>query len=801
MTPSLPRVAMEPATTNPYTPGQPVSEPERFFGRGDLLSSVREQLVRDRRVVIVGGARQIGKTSFLRRLASELPEGFVPVMVSLADRPARGIGWLEWRLAQAVVQGVSGRFSVSLDEPAWESYEGRPDQLLAEFWPQVRAAIGRRTPVLLLDDLDALKEEPGDLLDGLNDLLARWRRQDSRLAVVLSAASEALQTLEQEYPAFFAGSQVVTLGPLLNDDAVRLITQPVEGRLTYDHGVPRRLVELTSGHPYYLQLVCSALFDRCSGEGWVNQHDVDLVVTELARREIAHFRRSWSESDPQEQAVIGALASLRGARGVATAHEVQGLLARSGARVTQAQIEAVLERLSAREIVERLGALSYRFRVALLREWLGAQVDLGAAVTGARWEAPGRRGREVVRRPANPSPDQERPVSERANRTTNRSAAPGAEDSTGPGSESSRGAGETLPGRARRRRSAWFLLAGLVLAALILSGAWALSQPGRHQIPATPRAEASAVSLPSEPPVTPTVPASAAPTSSPTSTVEPSPTAPVVTSRSLPAIAYLSKPVEGGLWTIYLMGSDGSNRIPVIEASSDFVSAPSWSPGGDRLAFVSDSDGSADIWVVDREGREAANLSEDSAKDNCPAWSPDGEWIAFASVRDSPYWELYVMRADGSELRRLTWWEDASDLWPSWSPDGSRLAFASKRDGNWEIYRVAPDGADLVRLTYDPADDQHPAWSPDGRWIAFDSLRDGYADVYLVAAEGGDARNVTRLSSASDLGPTWSPDGSRIAFCSDRNGDWDIFAAALDGSGVVQLTTADTVDQLPAWRP
>lgn len=74
--------------------------------------------------------------------------------------------------------------------------------------------------------------------------------------------------------------------------------------------------------------------------------------------------------------MIGALASLRGARGVATAHEVQGLLARSGARVTQAQIEAVLERLSAREIVERLGALSYRFRVALLREWLGAQVDL-----------------------------------------------------------------------------------------------------------------------------------------------------------------------------------------------------------------------------------------------------------------------------------------------------------------------------------------------------------------------------------------------------------------------------------------
>ncbi|HNS49762.1 MAG TPA: hypothetical protein PKO09_01100 [Anaerolineae bacterium] len=793
---------MEPSATNPYKPGQPVVEPALFFGRGDLLASVREQLVRDRRVVIVGGARQIGKTSFLRRLASELPEGFAPVMVSLAGGSTRGSGWLEWRLAQAVVQAISAQFSLSVCEPTWESYEDRPDRFLAECWPQVRAALGRRTAVLLLDDVDALQGGSDDLLEGLSALLARWRRQGGRLAVVLSAASEALHALESEYPVLFAGAHAVTLGPLPNDDAVRLITQPVEGRLTFDHGVPRRLVELTSGHPYYLHLVCSALFDRCAGEGWVNQHDVDLVVRGLAGQEIARFRESWSESDAQEQAVIGALASLRGARGVATAHEVQGLLSRSGVRVTQAQVEAVLGRLAAREIVERLGALSYRFGVALFREWLAGQVDLRAAMAGARWEASGRGGREGARRAAKPSPGRVRLAPQRAGQGIGGSSESREGQSAQPGSEAGPTTAEHHRGRAPGRRRAWFLVAGLLCATLILSAAWALRRPTSQPIAVpTVRTKAPAVGLTFVPSAVAAVQASVAPSPVPTLTSKPAPTAPVVTSRSLPAIAYLSKPKEGGLWTIYLMGSDGSNRIPITEASSDFVSAPSWSPGGDRLAFVSDRDGSADIWVADREGREAVNLTRDSSKDNCPAWSPDGQWIAFASVRDSPYWELYVMQADGSELRRLTWWEGASDLWPSWSPDGRRLAFASKRDGNWEIYSAAADGTDLIRLTYDPADDQHPSWSPDGRWIGFDSLRGGYADVYVVPAEGGDVRNVSRLSSASDLGPTWSPDGSRIAFCSDRNGDWDIFSAALDGSALVQLTTADTVDQLPAWRP
>lgn len=783
---------MMPNTGNPYTPGEPAGDPSRFFGRGDLLVSVREQLVRERRVVLVSGASRIGKTSFLRRVASELPDAFFPVMVSLAEGPITGIEGLERRLAQSVVCEIAGKRSVALPEPAWEETGIKAGRRLPEFWPRVRSGLGDRIAVLLLDDLDCLRDEPGDPLGPLCDLLVRLRRQDERLAFVITVGSGQVHALEEEYPALFAGAFSAALGPLPNEDAIRLITQPAEGHLTYDQGVPRRLVEVTSGHPHYLQLVCSAIFERCAGEGWVNQHDVDLVLEDLASREIPQFRQLWDESSPQEQAVLAALTALRGARGVATAAEVHGLLARAGAQATPVQVLEAFEELSRREVVERLGALSYRLRVALLRDWLRKRFDLQEAMASARWEPRGRkRMRGVQRAPARSPREQGKAGPDLAGQPTDRRSSGGLP-----------AASDAEAGPAPRRHVGWGWLAPLtvVCIALLVIAIWSLRSPGAVAPTATIQAVALPTSRPTKLAIAPAT-RDVQPTSSPTPTEAPTPTAPVITTRSLPAIAYLSKPRAAGLWTIYLMGSDGSNRIPVIEASSDFVSAPSWSPRGDRLAFVSDRDGSADIWVVDREGREPRNLTHDRAKDNCPAWSPDGEWIAFSSVRDSVYWELYVMRTNGSEVRRLTWWEDASDLWPSWSPDGSRLAFASKRDGNWEIYTIAAHGGDLARLTDNPADDMHPSWSPDGQWIGFDSLRDGYADVYVVRALGGDARNLTRLAWASDLGPTWSPDGSRLAFYSDRDGNWDVYTIAADGSDVVRLTTQDTQDQLPAWRP
>jgi Tol biopolymer transport system component len=781
-----------PDIVNPYIPGQPVDGDQMFFGRRDMLASLREHLVRGRRVFIVSGARRMGKSSFLRQVSYHLPEEFIPVHVELLDEDAQRFDWLLWRLANAIGQQVEHQLGVAALKPQWSSFDSQAEYFLEQFWPRIRATLGDRHLLLLLDDVDYLAEQGMDLLEQLVAVLADWRDRDEGVSVVLSLSSAMHEVLVRQFPRLFGGATSFSLGPLASEEATRLITWPVDGLLTYDFGVARRLIEITSGHPYYLQLLCFEIFNRCAASGWANQHDLELVVEDLIGREIADFRSIWDESSPQEQAALAALVSLRGARGVATVQEVRTILTKAGARVERDQVAATLESLAARGILERLGALSYRFRVALIRDWLQERIDLQEVVRDTRWSTSGRARSAGERRVPKLRPRRER----RRARVGPRQEAAGSED------------GEEPVASVSDRRWLWIVAAiGLGLVVVYGIGLVLLRPPAPDASPTatpspsptmglatatlTPRATASAQ---------PAVLVSPTSTPPPSPTTTPSPTPPVIVARAVPSIVYQSRAGGEENWSIYVMNSDGSSRTRLTDGLADAFS-PVWSPGGADIAYVSDRDGSLDIWVMASDGSRSTNLTDNEAQDRSPAWSSDGRWIAFASVRDALYWEVYVMASDGSDARRLTWWEDASDWSPSWSPDGTRLAFASKRDGNWEIYVMDRDGGNLVRLTDHPADDTNPAWSPDGGRIAFESTRAGYTDLYVMSVTGGEAMNLTDLTWATDLGPTWSPDGGRIAFYSDRDGEWDIYVMASDGSDVVKLTGDDSSDQEPAWRP
>ena len=120
------------------------------------------------------------------------------------------------------------------------------------------------------------------------------------------------------------------------------------------------------------------------------------------------------------------------------------------------------------------------------------------------------------------------------------------------------------------------------------------------------------------------------------------------------------------------MDPTGSNVVRLTYDSAQDAQ-PAWSPDGTKIAFVSDRDGNADIYVMNADGSGPVNITKHAGADYAPAWSPDGTKIAFQSDRETDF-AVWVMNADGSNPIRLTDPSTPAGA-PSWSPDGTRIAY------------------------------------------------------------------------------------------------------------------------------
>ena len=278
-----------------------------------------------------------------------------------------------------------------------------------------------------------------------------------------------------------------------------------------------------------------------------------------------------------------------------------------------------------------------------------------------------------------------------------------------------------------------------------------------------------------------------------------------------PAAADPSAPADGGIAfvserdgnaEVYVMGADGEAQTRLTRTPAG-ESEPAWAPDGTHVAVAR----RAKLFVLRADGTAAAAQLTDGGYcyDGDPTWSPDGRKIAFTRVPGHLSVTIATMTTDGRRHRFVV---DGRNGHPDWSPDGREIAFTASHAQSvgppgtsaesGEIRIVRADGS--ARPGPVLAAGVRPAWSPDGTRIAFQAERDGNVDVYVMDVDGG---NVTRLTDdpAPDSEPTWSPDGTRIAFVSRRGGNADVYVMTANGEGETPLTDSSADDVTPDWGP
>ncbi len=710
-----------PMTSPSYSTNPTAQSNMPFYGRQTELAWLADRLSSGEPVLALYGPRYIGKTTLLQRYIARPPYGYLSIYMDATQidewKPSRLLA----RLARQVDNTVREKSGINLEHPQEAAFEQDPFEAWRTYVDAIAWSLDGKQIVLIVDQ--AHHAPP----DGLTVLI------DTSLPVILAVEQHAqvASCLGQGRPT----PACIRLGPLDNESAETMVKELIAAKSQVDPWAIRRILEITSNHPYYIRQFCQHLLECCSLRTQIVSVDIEEALEQLLQTPLTEFEATWNEASPLQRALLAVFSALRGQGGISTHYDLERACTRWGKTIPPDQIVETLEPLVQRQILEKLGTNSYRFELELFRLWVRTRFSPEELLN--------QRFRVIERR-------------------------------------------EPLRLRLLERWPLWASIAAILVALVVV----ALQPAIRNafgQSP-TPTATAAAARPTATPPSgIPTV-AGTPPTPTPRPTI-------ALPGYDL---LLMSRRGADQVWQIHALNSNTGQRLRLTDTDSN-ERTPKWSPDGTRILFTSERDGNREVYVMNADGSRAINLTQHPAHDWQPAWSPDGARIAFSSYRDenwevylidadgsnlvrltnhsesdfSPTWspdgkkilfvsrrggdaDLFVLDLESRNLTQLTH-SELDEYDPAWSPDGQWIAFTTLIDEQSDIFVMRADGSSPVNLTNSRyANDFQPAWTRYSEELIFVSYTTaaGSHNLFRVRRDG---RELVRLTDDDydNISPCW----------------------------------------------
>lgn len=368
-----------PIEPNPYIVGNPIRTEMMFFGREDDFHYVEIKLEATAQgvVIVFCGDRRTGKSSILYQILNgRLGERFVPVFIDLQELVVESDREFFARIMRTIAEAVSSAASQPFEPPAIDA-GSNPFTLFSDFLDDALDQIPGRALLVLFDEYELLetKVADGKLSAEIFDYLAALVENKESLSYIFTG-SKRLEERDRRYWRKMLGRAMYRKVSFLSEnDARRLITEPVAERVVFGKTAVDSIYRLTAGQPFYTQVLCQNLVDYLNDQekNLLMPRDLLEVVEDIVDNPLPQMIYFWDGLNQDERVTASILAEvLDDGTSFATARELHRAIRKNNYPVSLSQdsIHSTLEELFRTDVLLKNAEDGYHFRIGLMRVWI-----------------------------------------------------------------------------------------------------------------------------------------------------------------------------------------------------------------------------------------------------------------------------------------------------------------------------------------------------------------------------------------------------------------------------------------------